>query len=314
MMRTSFLPCFLAIALIHATQAFQPPEGVKVDRFVALNDTPWQAVPKTAEVPLRSAENQLVTQRNELAVKVDICRPDDDRLLPGVLLIHGGGWIAGSKDAFRSTARALAQRGYVVVSTSYRLATQAPFPAAVHDVKAAVRWMRANATIWQLDPTKIGAVGGSAGGHLAGMIATTADRVLEEPNPPFADHSSALQAAVLMGAGVDQLARALESPKPIQSHLLFFGGPVSEQRERYLQGSPHHQLTATCPPLLFLDGENDTPGLRYITMRQRMDELKVPHQLVVIEGCAHGQWGKAPWLPFFVAEIDRFLSLHLKKP
>lgn len=308
------LLCIAAAVFTLCAHAFEPAEGVKVDRFVALKDTPWQSQSPAAEAALRSAENLVVVRRGELAVKVDVCRPADDRKLPGVLLIHGGGWTGGTKEAMRPIARALAARGWVVVSTSYRLATQAPFPAAVHDLKASVRWMRAHAAEWKMDAARIGSVGGSAGGHLAGMIATTAGRVIEEEGGAWGGESSALQAAVLMGSGVDQLSRALESPKPIQSHLLFFGGPVSEQRERYIQGSPFHQLTAACPPLLFLDGEKDTPGQRYITMRQRMDELKVPHQLVVIEGCSHGQWGKAPWLPLFVGEMDRFLSRYLKQP
>jgi acetyl esterase/lipase len=301
---------FLAALVIHA-HAFAPAQGVNVDRFVALKDTPWQRQPASAK--LRSENNLLVVQRSDLAIRVDVCRPDDARQLPGLLMIHGGGWTGGNKEAFRPIARALAARGWVVVSTSYRLATQAPFPAAVHDVKAAVRWMRAHATEWGIDPARIGAVGGSAGGHLAGMIATTADRLLEEPEGPWKEHSCALQAAVLMDAGVDQLSRALESPKPIPSQLIFFGGPVTEKRELYIQGSPLHQITAACPPLLFLDGENDNPGQRYVSIRQRMDALGVPHQLTVVEGCAHGAWGKAPWLPHFVAEMDRFLSQYLKK-
>lgn len=313
-MKTPLLFCISAIGFALCSHAFEPADGVKVDRFIALKDKPWSAAAVEANAPLRSMEDLLVTQRGEHAVKVDVYRPDTDQTLPGVLLIHGGGWIGGAKESMRPIARVLAARGWVVVNTSYRLATQAPFPAAVHDVKASVRWMRSHAAEWKMNAEKIGAVGGSAGGHLAGMIATTADRVITEDNAAFSGPSSALQAAVLMGAGVDQLARALESPKPIQSHLLFFGGPVSEQRERYIQGSPFHQLTAACPPLLFLDGEKDTPGQRYITMRQRMDELKVVHQLSVIEGSAHGQWGKAPWLPLFVGEMDRFLSQHLKQP
>lgn len=313
-MKIPLLPCILTVGFVVCSHAFEPADGVKVDRFVALKDKPWSAGVGATEAPLRTRENLLVTRRGEHAVQVDVYRPDTDQKLPGVILIHGGGWIGGTKEAMRPIARVLAARGWVVVNTNYRLATQAPFPAAVHDVKASVRWMRSHAAEWNLNPERIGAVGGSAGGHLAGMIATTADRTVEEDNAPFSGPSSALQAAVLMGAGVDQLARALESPKPIQSHLLFFGGPVAEQRERYFQGSPFHQLTAACPPLLFLDGEKDTPGQRYITMRQRMDELKVPHQLVVIEGSAHGQWGKAPWLPLFVGEMDRFLSQHLKQP
>jgi dipeptidyl aminopeptidase/acylaminoacyl peptidase len=87
---------------------------------------------------------------------------------------------------------------------------------------------------------------------------------------------------------------------------------VSERREIYREASPFHQLTAACPPLLFLDGEKDDPGARYVTMRQRLDELGVPHELAVVEGCAHGAWGKSPWLERMVGEMDRFLSARLK--
>lgn len=307
----TLLRCLLLVPLL--ASALTPPPGVKVDRFIALTDAPWQG-PESASVKLRSRPNLAVVSRGAATVKVDVDRPDDARLLPAVLMVHGGGWTGGSKEAMRPLARALAARGWVVVSTSYRLAGQAPYPAAVHDVKAAVRWLRAHATEFGLDPQRVGAVGGSAGGHLVGLVATTAGRAIEETGGPWAEQSARLDAAVLMGAGVDQLARALESPKPIPSQLVFFGGPVSERREIYREASPFHQLTAACPPLLFLDGEKDDPGARYVTMRQRMDELGVAHELAVVEGCAHGAWGKSPWLERMVGEMDRFLTARLKAP
>ncbi len=305
----TLLRCLFWVPLF--ASALTPPPGVKVDRFIALTDAPWQGL-EAASVKLRSQQNLEVVSRGAVTVKVDVDRPDDARVLPAVLMVHGGGWTGGSKEAMRPLARALAARGWVVVSTSYRLAGQAPYPAAVHDVKASVRWLRAHAAEFGLDPQRVGAVGGSAGGHLVGLVATTADRLLEEANGPWAEQSARLDAAVLMGAGVDQLARALESPKPIPSQLVFFGGPVSERREIYRGASPFHQLTAACPPLLFLDGEKDDPGARYVTMRQRMDELGVAHELAVVEGCAHGAWGKSPWLERMVGEMDRFLSARLK--
>lgn len=307
--RAALLRCLLLLPLFAA--AFSPPPGVKVDRFISLSDAPWQG-PEAPSVKLRSRQNLTVVARGEVTVRVDVERPDDARVLPAVLMVHGGGWTGGSKEAMRPLARALAARGWVVVSTSYRLAGQAPYPAAVHDVKAAVRWLRAHAAEFGLDPQRVGAVGGSAGGHLVGLVATTADRLIEEANGPWAGQSAHLDAAVLMGAGVDQLARALEAPKPIPSQLVFFGGPVSERREIYREASPFHQLTAACPPLLFLDGEKDDPGTRYVTMRQRMDELGVAHELAVVEGCAHGAWGRAPWLERMVGEMDRFLGARLK--
>lgn len=307
--RTVLFRCLLLLPL--CAFAFTPPPGVKVDRFIALADAPWQGA-EPAGGKLRERENLEVVARGPVTVKADVYRPDDARVLPAVLMVHGGGWTGGSKEAMRPLAKALAARGWVVVCTSYRLAGQAPYPAAVHDVKAAVRWLRAHAGDFGLDPQRVGAVGGSAGGHLVGLVATTAGRAIEESGGPWAEQSACLDAAVLMGAGVDQLARALESPKRIHSQLVFFGGPVTERREIYREASPFHQLTDACPPMLFLDGEKDDPGSRYVTMRQRLDELGVPHELAVVEGCAHGAWGKSPWLERMVGEMNRFLSARLK--
>ncbi|MCB1226677.1 MAG: alpha/beta hydrolase [Verrucomicrobiales bacterium] len=302
----------LVSALTGGALGFEPAAGVKVDHFVPVAAGVAQVSKDDSGVSLRMAENAMVVQRGENRVMVDVWRPDDDRVLPGILMIHGGGWIGGSKEAFHPMAEALARRGWVVVATSYRLATEAPFPGAVLDVKASLRWMRAHASEWKLDPEKIGAVGGSAGGHLAGMIATTGDHALLEKDGPWPEFSSRLQAAVLMGAGVDQLQRARESAKPIPSQRIFFEGTVEEKEAVYREASPFHQLTKDCPPLLFMDGELDTPGQRYIAMRQRMDELGVPQRMVVIGGEKHGSWGRAPWLESNVVEIDRFLSQYLK--
>ncbi len=311
MIRLAVLPRLCLALLPLSAAAFEPSPGVKVDRFIALTEAPWRG-DVTKDAPLSSRENLVVLRRGDMELKIDVYRPDDERVLPAVLMVHGGGWTGGSKEGMRSLAKALAARGWVTACASYRLAGQAPFPAAVHDVKAAVRWLREQAGEHGVDPQRVGAVGGSAGGHLVGMVATTADRLLEESDGAWAGQSSRLGAAVLMGAGVDQLARALESPKPIASQLIFFGGPVTEKREIYRQASPFHQLTKACPPLLFLDGEKDDPGARYVTMRQRMDELGLAHELAVVEGCAHGAWGKSPWLECMVGEMDRFLTARLK--
>jgi hypothetical protein len=138
----ALLRCLLLVPLL--TCAFTPPPGVKVDRFIALADAPWQGA-EGAGAKLRAQENLEVVARGPVTVKADVYRPDHARVLPAVLMVHGGGWTGGSKEAMRPLAKALAARGWVVVCTSYRLAGQAPYPAAVHDVKAAVRWLRAQA-------------------------------------------------------------------------------------------------------------------------------------------------------------------------
>src|SRR5581483_11615346 len=106
--------------------------------------------------------------------QLDMARPKNgDGPFPAVVCIHGGGFRAGSRQGYDGLCLRLAQRGYVAVTASYRLAPQFQFPAAVHDVKAAVRWLRANAKKYHIDPERIGVTGGSAGGHLAQFLGVT---------------------------------------------------------------------------------------------------------------------------------------------
>src|SRR5580700_3664307 len=114
-------------------------------------------------------------------LKLDLARPEHSAgLLPGLVYIHGGGWKGGSRNGYRNEIREAAQRGYVAVTVEYRLTdpdkhgkAKYPFPAQLEDVKCAVRWLRANAGKYHVDPKRIGATGESAGGHLSLLLAVT---------------------------------------------------------------------------------------------------------------------------------------------
>src|SRR6476469_216257 len=99
-------------------------------------------------------------------LQVDLARPDGEGPYPAVVCIHGGGFRAGNRQSYDGLIKKLAKNGYVAITVEYRLAPKYPFPAAIYDVKAAVRWLRANATKYHVDPNRIGATGDSAGGHL----------------------------------------------------------------------------------------------------------------------------------------------------
>src|SRR5207249_346098 len=109
-------------------------------------------------------------------LQLNLARPKTgDGPFPAVICIHGGGFRAGKREGYDGLCLRLAQNGYVAMTVSYRLAPKYRFPAAVHDVKAAVRWARANAGKYHLDPARIGVTGGSAGGHLAQFLGVTSD-------------------------------------------------------------------------------------------------------------------------------------------
>mgnify|MGYP002628203295 CR=1 FL=1 len=241
------------------------------------------------------------------AVQLDLYAPKETtKLRPGIVLIHGGGWIGGSRKAFRNTAMRLATEGFVVANIDYRLATEAKFPGCVSDAKAAIRWMRAHAKQNGMDPGTIYAIGGSAGGHLAAMVATSPGKF--EGEGGWADQSSAVSGVVMMGAGVDQVTRARESKSgSVKSCVIFFGGEYSEKPEIYAAGSPITHISKETPPILFLDGEFDNPGKRYVKMQGELDELGVSHKLVVIPSAKHGQWGREPWKTPFENAMLEFL-------
>ena len=108
-------------------------------------------------------------------LQVNLARPKGDGPFPAIVCIHGGGFRAGTRDGYDGLIRKFAERGYVALTVTYRLAPKYPFPAAVYDVKASVRWLRANAAKYHVDPERIGVTGGSAGGHLAQFLGVTGD-------------------------------------------------------------------------------------------------------------------------------------------
>ncbi|MBI1371674.1 MAG: alpha/beta hydrolase fold domain-containing protein [Phycisphaera sp.] len=287
-------------------------DGVSVQRFVEVDTSvkPSHPQPKLPD-GMQAHEDVVYCTVGDRALKLDLYVPKGDGPLPGVVLVHGGGWIGGNKESFRPMAQRIAAAGFVTATIEYRLATEAQFPAAVEDCKAAVRWMRAHAEAYHVDRDRIGAVGGSAGGHLVAMLATTGKSRLFEGSGGNADQRSDLQATAMMGAGVDQVTRAKETKNPIKSQLLFFGGKLDEKADVYAAASPITHISKDTPPLLFIEGEFDSPGQRYIEMRRQLDALGVPNQLIVIQGAKHGVWNSNPWFEPFTDNIIGFLKQTL---
>lgn len=264
---------------------------------------------QSALADLKSGRDVVYARYGERELKLDWFRPDSDAICPGSLVVHGGGWIGGTRKSFEVIAKDLASHGYVVANLEYRLATETKFPGAVLDVKAAIRWMRANAGTLGLDPKRIGAVGGSAGGHLAAMAASTADSESFSKKGNHPGQSDALQAAVIMGAGVDQVARVKEAKSgSIKNCVIFFGGEYDEVPDIYAQGSPITHVSAVTAPILMVDGELDKPGQRYGDYRKKLNEAGVKNEFVMVPGAKHGEWGKEAFRPAFVKAFVEFFG------
>ncbi len=234
---------------------------------------------------------------------IEYSNPDDQHLqlnlaspktgdgpFPTVLCIHGGGFRAGKRESYDALCIKLAERGFVAATVTYRLAPKYQFPAAVHDTKAAVRWLRANASKHKINPDKIGVTGGSAGGHLAQFLAVTRDVPDFEGTGGNADKSSHV-ACVVNVYGPSDFTKSYG--KSVDAHEvlpLWLGGNLETARVQHIRSSPLYWVTPNAAPTLCIHGTED----KYVAHEQAVwmvDKLKaatVEAELLTLEGAGHG--------------------------
>ena len=276
---------------------------------------------KTALAPalvaaLESHAGLIYARYGSRELQLDLHRPAARGApLPAIVCVHGGGWFQGQRGNLTQLAQALAARGYVVVTISYRLSGEAKFPAAIQDTKAAVRWLRANAEKFGVDAGAIGVTGLSAGGHLAALLATSGGVAALEGEGGHAAHSSAVQAAVAMGAQTDfetDRIRAL-SERPDDPHYRpFLGATQRAQPAVYALASPRHHVDRADPPLAFITGELDDASTRADEIRRDLMRHGIATGLTVIPQAPHAFLGQQRAFDAAVAACDTFFTLHLK--
>jgi arylsulfatase A len=271
-------------------------------------------IPAATLAGLESKRDVTYARYGDRTLEMDIYRPKGAwGELPAIVCVHGGGWGKGSRANHEKPAQALAARGYVTATISYRLSGEAPFPAQIQDCKAAVRFLRANAKEYGIDPKKIGAIGHSAGGHLVALLATSGEAKELEGKGGNADFSSAIQAAVPMGAQTHFMSkRNREVSREKEIWQQFLSGSQEEQPETYRLASPLHHLDKNDPPCWFITGENDDPSTHADEFRQRMDELGIPSDLTVIKDAPHPFTVQQIWFDEMIEVADEFFTRTLK--
>lgn len=241
------------------------------------------------------------------AVHLDFYRLKNDKKLPVIILVHGGGWAKGSKESHTPMAKDLAEQGYAVANIHYRLSGEAKFPGAVEDTKASIRWVRANAEKYKLDTNKIFGIGGSAGGHLIAMAALT-DEGKYEGKGGNNDYSSKIGPVIILGSGVDQYERVMATPNKRIGNCVTFLGEFKGNEELYKEASPHYHLSKGDPAVFMLDGEKDNPGKRYPAFIKKMNELGIKNHFDIIPGAKHGAWNKEPFRTNYVKAMVKWLK------
>jgi len=280
----------LLVALTPALAAAQPkvPDGVKVHRDLAY-------VPEGHE-----------------RQKLDIYVPEKaDGPLPVIVFIHGGGWRGGSKEncpAIRYTTQ-----GYAVASVNYRLSQHAVFPAQIEDCKAAIRWLRANAKTYNLDPQRFGCWGPSAGGHLVALLGTSGDVKEVEGNLGNPSHSSRVQCVVDWFGPTDLLQMGPHMENPQSPVSLLLGGLAKEKKELSEKANPITYVSRDDPPFLIFHGDSDktVPHSQSELLTEALKKAGVEVTLVTLKGAGHG--GKDFQTAEVQKQMDDFFAKHLRK-
>lgn len=251
----------------------------------------------------------------DLDLQLDLHKPANVANPPLIVWVHGGAWRAGSKKEMPLTG--LINAGYAVASVDYRLSTQAPFPAQTHDIKAAIRFLRAKQSDLGIDARRIIISGASAGAHLAALVGVTnGHRELEGAVGKHLDQSSDVQAIVSF-FGMSNLTTILAQSTPaglkvrVPALQLLFEGQPEEKPELARLASPVFHIDANDPPLLLIHGDQDpqAPINQSHELQGRYEAANRTCEMVVIHEGKHG--GAEFFDAKRIAIVKVFLDKHL---
>jgi acetyl esterase/lipase len=227
-------------------------------------------------------------------LKLDLYMPAEAVNPPLLIYVHGGAWRGGSKERVLTTT--FVEDGYAMASVDFRLSGDAMFPAQIHDIKAAIRFLRGNAHSYGYEATRIGILGSSSGGHLVELVGVTnGHEELEGKVGDYLDQSSDIQ-AIVSYFGASNLTTILKQSTPhglsvrVPALDLLIGGQPEDKVELARLASPVFHVDATDPPLLMLHGDQDPqmPINQSHELHNAYKEYDLQVQFEVVHGAAHG--------------------------
>lgn len=233
-------------------------------------------------------------EANGRALLLDLALPKTraaGKRLPALIYLHGGAWRSGSKADGIPAICFYARHGFVAASVGYRLSHQAHFPAQIEDCKCAARFLRANAKEFGINPERIGAMGSSAGGHLAALLGVTGGRDTFASKGGWAGFSDRLRAVCSLFAPSDFLRMPRKHiPEQLSSTARLLGGTLEEVRELYLKASPVNHVHRDAPAFLLVHGGADelVPPEQSELFYEALKKAGVDATLHIVEGARHG--------------------------
>lgn len=309
MPRALFVATLIATVLASTSTHAQPGLG----RRNATDRVP-ENVQFVADVPYAGTDNPRQT------LDLLVPKAESDKPRPVVAFIHGGAWLGGDKrPALAQVAKFAASGDYAAVSIGYRLSGEAKWPAQIHDCKAAIRWIKANAEKYNLDADKIGIWGSSAGGHLVAVLGTSAGvEEMDGKLGPHTDQSTSVACVADFFGPTDfsQMSKAKHANSPIDHddarapEALLIGGAIPENKEKAATANPITYVSENDPPFLIVHGTEDplVPFNQSELLHEALQKADVTTTLIAVDGGGHGQG----FPPEADRMVRRFFEHHLR--
>jgi acetyl esterase/lipase len=284
--RSDVLLALLLAAILFGCLVQEPPENIS-------NETEVPDSPNITVVSKKISNLEYARVGNKTLL-LDLYLPEGTDPAPLIIYIHGGGWRVGSKD--ECPGGSIAEYGYAIACINYRLSHEAQFPAQIHDVKAAIRWLRANSGTYNLDSNNFGIFGDSAGGHLSALAGTSGNVAELEGKVGLLNHSSRIQAAADWFGPTDfrEVENITDQGAPFYEYTeaasWLIGGPIKDNHERAAKANPITYVTSDDPPFLIIHGKLDktVPYNQSILLHNALMNAGVNSTLILVEDKGHG--------------------------
>jgi acetyl esterase/lipase len=319
----AILVCALGLGACQTVTQIDDPSNTytpEVTYQKLIGEYPFISIPdRTLPPSVKAVKNINYVRYDKRVLQLDLYLPANkiDQARPALIFVHGGGWRSGYRTNFAPFAMAMAERGYVAATISYRLSGEAQYPAAIYDVKAAVRWLRTNAKKYAVNPKQIAIAGGSAGGQIASLTGVTAGIVKFDPQAKTSSVSSDVQAIINIDGLSDFTSEAArlheDDPRKKPSAAgAWFGGRYSDKTELWHEASPIFYVNKNTPPILFLISAQERFSVGHKEMIEKMKPLGIPYQVTQIPNTPHSFWLFDPWFKTSVDTVVKFLDQQFK--
>ena len=269
---------------------------------------------------IRTDKDLIYAYTDKYQLRLDLYwYPKSIEPLPLIIWVHGGAWRTGTKD-IPNWVTSCCQGKYAIASIEYRLSHQAIFPAQIKDCKAAVRWLRANAQCYRIDPNRFGAWGSSAGGHLVALLGTSG--WVDSWDTGDNLHQTSCVQAVCDWFGPTDFLRMNDVPGNIDHDTLhspesqLIGGLIQENKEKVAKANPITYVSTSTPPFLIMHGKLDSTVIKNQSelLHQALQEKGNSSKLILIDNVAHDFWEVGTNLrQDILRQVQSFFDHHLKQ-